>query len=341
MYCKLFLMRGSTAFQEVAMGALQNLYSLGNSEIQTIPAYFPAGHKWIAVRQRFEQFHSNLSLTLAQTFDGNTKRRGVINCLNQHYYGQPSGDEHSLLIGSWGKGTATRPPRDVDVYFILPYEDYLRFEERAGNRQSALLQEVKNVLSVPYPSTEMRGDRHVVMVGFGSYNVEVVPAILLTDGRYWICDTANQGNYKLADPRAESKYIEQVDAANNRNLRPLIRMLKSWQAYCSVPIKSFQLELVAADFIAQSPWRQYNYFWFDWIVRDFFFYLYHQANSRISIPGISEWCSLGNDWQSRTATAWGRAVKACEYEQSNYVEAAGEQWQQIFGQDIPRRPSWT
>ena len=323
------------------MGALQNLYSPGIAEIQTIPAYVPSGHKWIAVRQRFEQFHRNLSLTLAQSADGSTKREGVIRCLNQRYYGQSSGDEHSLLIGSWGKGTATRPPRDVDVYFVLPYEVYCRYEERTGNRQTALLQEIKNVLSVPYPSTEMRGDRHVVMVGFGSYSVEVVPAILLTDGRYWVCDTANQGNYKLTDPNAESKYIEQVDAANNRNLRPLIRILKSWQVYCSVPIKSFQLELVAAEFLAQSPWSQYDYFWFDWIVRDFFLYLHGKANCWLSIPGISEMSSLGNEWQSRTATAWARAVKACENEQSNFVEAAGEEWQKIFGQDIPKRPSWS
>ena len=323
------------------MGALQNLYSLRNSEIQTIPAYFPAGHKWIAVRQRFEQFHRNLSLTLAQTCDGNTKRRGVIKCLNQYYYGQSSGDEHSLLIGSWGKGTATRPPRDVDVYFILPYEDYLRFEQRAGNRQSALLQEVKNVLAVPYPSTEMRGDGQVVVVGFGSYSVEVVPAVLLTDGRYWICDTANQGRYKLADPNAESQYIEQVHTATNRNLRPLIRMLKSWQASCTAPIKSFQLELVAAEFLAQSPWRQYDYFWFDWIIRDFFFYLHGKANTWIAIPGTLEMNFLGNDWQSCVLTAWRHALKACDYEQSNYVEAAGEEWQEIFGQDIPKRPSWS
>jgi hypothetical protein len=322
------------------LGALQNLYLPGIAEIQTIPAYFPSGHQWIAVRQRFEQFHRNLSLTLAQYVDGNTKRKGVINCLNQYFYGQSSGDEHSLLIGSWGKRTVTRPPRDVDVYFVLPCEVYLQYERRIGNRQSALLQEVKNALSTTYSNTEMRGDGQVVMVGFGSYSVEVVPAFLLTDGRYWICDTSSQGYYKLAAPNAESQYIERIDAETNRNLRPLIRMLKSWQVNCSVPIKSFQLELVAAEFLAQSSWRQYGYFWFDWIIRDFFFYLYYQANCRFSIPGIPELSLLGNDWQSRVASAWGRARKACEYEQSNYVEAAGEEWQKIFGWDIPKRPSW-
>jgi hypothetical protein len=323
------------------LGALQNLYLPGIAEIQTIPAYLPSGHKWIAVRQRFNQFNQRLSLTSLQSFDGYIKRQGVIKCLNQHYYGTDSGIENSFLIGSWGKETVTRPPRDVDVYFLLPPGVYYRYQNRIGNRQTALLQEVKGVLTSTYPNTEMKGDGQVVMVRFNTYNVEVVPAFLLDSGCFWICDTTGLGSYKLTAPDAERTHIEQVDAANNRNLRPLIRMLKSWQSFCSVPIKSFQLELVAAEFLAQSPWRQCDYFWFDWIVRDFFFYLYHQANNRISIPGIPALNFLGNDWQSRVVTAWSHATKACDYEQSNYVEAAGEEWQKIFGQDIPKRPSWT
>jgi hypothetical protein len=237
------------------MGALlSSLYLAEPQTADTIPAYVPQAHMWVGVRQRFDQFHQKLQLTLPQVADGHTKHTGVLNCLNQRYYETTSDESHGLLIGSWGKDTATRPPRDVDTYFILPPEVHARFEMRIGNRQSALLQEVRNALMPTYPATEMRADGQVVIVRFGSYAVEVVPAFLLTDGRYWICDTSGQGSYKVTDPNAEARYIEQVDSSCNRNLRPLIRILKSWQAYCSVPIKSFQLELVAAEFLAQSPW---------------------------------------------------------------------------------------
>jgi hypothetical protein len=291
---------------------------------------------WIAVRRRFTQFHDNLLLTPLQRRDGLTKRSGVVSCLNRQYYASDSESDHSFLIGSWGKDTVTRPPRDVDLYFVLPYEVYQRFQNYQWNRQSALLQEVKDVLADTYPETDMRGDGQVILVRFESYNVEVVPAFQLTNGNYWICDTHNGGSYKQTAPLAELKYIETVDLANNRNLRPLIRMLKSWQRYCSVPIKSFELELVAADFIAQCPWRLYDFFWFDWITRDFFAYLYHRANSFVTVPGTLEQIYLGNDWQSRAASAYGRAEKACQYEKDNYVEAAGEEWQKIFGNQIPR-----
>jgi hypothetical protein len=257
-------------------------------------------------------------------------------CLNRHYYGSDSRTDHSFFIGSWGKNTAGRPPRDVDLYFLLPEEVYRRFQRHAWNRQSALLQEVKSVIADTYPDTDMSGDGQIVLVRFGSYNVEVVPAFLLTNGRYWICDTINGGRYKETNPWSEVDHIETVDQSTNRNLRPLIRMTKAWQEHCAVPIKSFQLELIAAEFLAQSPWRNHDFFWFDWISRDFFLYLYWKANTAITVPGTNETIYVGNEWQSRALSAYWRAVKACDFERDNHVEQAGEEWQKIFGQQVPR-----
>lgn len=305
------------------------------SVLSTPPTYWPS--HWIAVEQRFEQFHRNLSLTQRQWLNGVNKCAGVVNCLNRTYYGTSSDTDHSFQVGSWRKDTAIRPPRDVDVYFLLPAEVYHRFQAYVWNRQSALLQEVKSRLAQTYRNTDMSGDGQVVLVNFGSYNVEVVPAFeLTTPGRYWICDTHNGGSYKQTAPWEEVSALEAADRANALNLRPLIRMLKAWQAFCSVPIKSFHLELLAAEFIAQSPWRLKHWFYFDWIVRDFFAFLYHRANGFVFVPGTWEPMALGDTWQSRAASAYHRAEKACEYEYQNRVMDAGDEWQKIFGTDISR-----
>jgi len=298
--------------------------------------YPPPAPKWIAVRERFEQLHRNLSLTALQQQDAQSKFAGVVGCLNRRYYGTSSATDNAFAIGSWGKRTAIRPPRDIDLYFLLPVNDHNRFQVYWGNRQSAMLQEVKEVLSSTYPDTDMRGDGQVVVVRFESYGVEVAPAFLLTNGRYLICNTRDGGSYKATDPWAETRHIEAVDQACSRNLRPLIRMLKAWQDYCAVPIKSFQLELLAADFLSLSPWRNRDFFWFDWITRDFFAYLYHRANTFVLVPGTLESVFLGDDWKSRAETAYYRAEKACRYEEHNLVAAAGEEWQKLFGTDIPK-----
>src|SRR5204863_93608 len=82
-----------------------------------------------------------------------------------------------------------RPPRDIDVLFALPYAVYHRYEGKTGNKQSQLLQEVKNVLAQCYTVTKMRGDGQVVVIPFATQSVELVPAFSLTDGKYWVCDT--------------------------------------------------------------------------------------------------------------------------------------------------------
>jgi len=308
-------------------GSLSALAALGEAT--------PSVRQWIAVRERFARFHRKIQLTDAQRQDGLTKFRGVVRCLNRAYYGTNSESDHAFLIGSWGKGTAIRPPRDVDFYFVLPPEVHARFQEYTWNRQSALIQEVKGCLAETYPDTDMSGDGQVVLVRFESYSIEVVPAFLLQSGRYWICDTHDGGSYKETNPSAELRKVEAEDSANAGNLRPLIQMLKAWQGYCNVPIKSFHLELVAAQFLAQSPWRLYDWFWYDWLTRDFFKYLLSQANLFVVVPGGIEFVYLGDDWVSRTESAYRRALEACDNERGNYVYLAGEEWQKIFGPDIP------
>jgi hypothetical protein len=137
-------------------------------------------------------------------------------------------------------------------------------------------------------------------------------------------------------PWDEVQYIDAVNTACSQNLRPLIRMIKAWQSACSVPIKSFFLELVAADFLAKSPWRTYDWFWFDWIIRDFLAYLYHRANGVVIVPGTGEIIQLGTEWQSRADTAYFRAFRACEHERDNRVAEAGDEWQKIFGCNVSR-----
>lgn len=285
--------------------------------------------------QRFGQFLDNLKLTEDQRRDGITKHSGVRTCLNQHYYNSSSGTANSMLVGSWGKDTQIRPPRDIDVMFVLPTSVYHRYEQRPGNKQSQLLQEVKSVLSARYSMTKMRGDGQVVIVPFTSYAVEVLPAFELTSGQYWICDTNNGGRYKNTDPNAEIENVRSSNSQTSGDTRSLIRMMKCWQDYCSVPVKSFWLELLAVNFLGTWGYRGKGTTYYDWMVRDFLQYLVGRAWGTVTVPGTYETISLGSDWKSRAESAHSRAVKACEYESKNDSYSAGAEWQKIFGTQIP------
>ena len=109
-----------------------------------------------------------------------------------------------------------------------------------------------------------------------------------------------------------------------------------WQAHCNVTLKSFCIELVAAEYLQQCKWGKESYFWYDWITRDFFAYLYWKANRYVFVPGTHEMIWLGDEWQSRAETAYNRAVKACGYEYNDWIGMAGKEWQKIFGDQVPQ-----
>ena len=290
-------------------------------------------HGWWYLTRRMEGFVANLAVTEPQDRDGTTKQAGVRRVLNRHYYGLDSETANSMLTGAWGKQLRVRPPRDVDVLFALPWDVYHRFEARSGNRQSQLLQEVKTVLAAEYTESDMGGDGQVVVVRFATMPVEVVPAFEFADGQFWICDTNLGGSYRLTDPRAEIAELERSDEANGGVTRQLVRMMKQWQRYCAIPLKSFVIERMAIEFLQTWPYTR-SFFWYDWLIRDFLAHLVSRANGGIIMPGTGQWVGLGDAWASKARTAHAAAVRACDYERDNENVLAGLEWQAIFGSEI-------
>jgi len=311
---------------------LSSLVAPPPSLLSQAPALSPM---WIYVRARFVAFMENLAITKAQLDDGNTKQGGVRACLNRHYYGVSSETANSFLMGSWGKLTRVRPSRDVDVLFILPDSVYWQYQARTGNRQSALLQEVKNVLLGTYWQTTMRGDGQVVVIPFNQTPIEVAPGFRCTDGSILVCDTNDGGRYTISTAEAEEQAISASDMHCVGNTRALTRMMKQWQREQNVALKSFLIERLAVEFLASWPCNQRDHFWYDWMVRDFLAYLIGRANSYVFMPVTGEAIALGSDWLFQAQRAYKHAVTACEHEQANYQILAGEEWQAIFGSAIP------
>jgi hypothetical protein len=178
--------------------------------------------RWYYVEPRFTRLLDNLAITDSQLQEGATKQAGVRDCLNRAYWGHSSETASSMLIGSWGKFTRVRPSRDVDILFLLPPNVYHQYQGRSGNRQSQLLQEVKNILSATYSQTTMRGDRQVVLIPFNTIPIEVSPGFRCDDGSIIVCD-AHKGRYITSTAEAEAADLAVADITFNSNARSLAR----------------------------------------------------------------------------------------------------------------------
>jgi Second Messenger Oligonucleotide or Dinucleotide Synthetase domain len=310
-------------------GALSPLLGHNNP-----PAQVPLLHSWYYVTSRFTNFLSNLAVSEKHREAGLKKFNNVVGSLNRRYYNHSSETLNGIVIGSWGKHTQITPPRDVDALFLLPDDVYHRFQQRANNRQSQLLQEVKDALLTTNSRTEMWADRHVVMVPFDAVTVEVAVGFRCTDGSIIVCDSKGEGRYVTSTAIAEAAELDISDRVWNGNTRPLIRMIKCWQDNCNVPLKSFMIERLAEDFLLTWEWHLHGKFYYDWMIRDFFAYLIAHANGYVIMPG-NENIPIGNDWLSRAQTAYRNAVSACENERDNFKYLAGADWQKIFGSKMP------
>ena len=94
----------------------------------------------------------------------------------------------------------------------------------------------------------------------------------------------------------------------------IIKMAKVWKYCCNVPIRSLAIELISVCFTNLWLNKDKSSVYYDWMVKDFFTYLSARKNSYEAIPGITEICYFGGDWESKALSAFEHAKKACEYE---------------------------
>lgn len=158
----------------------------------------------MSTSDRFDRFMARVSLTPSERLEARTRVDGVASKLHERYYPSKTYDGSTkLLIGSHGKRTRVRPPRDVDMIFMLPLIEFTRYNNYAGNGQSQLLQDVRRTLALRYPNTAISGNGRVVDVNFTTgHSVQVVPGFAVKPNfSFPILTTVGDGRYPTTVPK--------------------------------------------------------------------------------------------------------------------------------------------
>jgi hypothetical protein len=302
----------------------------------------------MSTASRFDAFCDKIKLTSAQYEDAKTKYDNVCKTLHNYYYPNSTyNGSTKLLIGSYGKETAIRPPGDIDVIFKIPFETYKRFSQNETGPRG-LLNEVKSVLQKTFSTTDrIRPNGMVVEVAFSTFSIEVLPAFEWTiegfAGQFEVPETTSllsylttdYGRWKTIDPRKEMLELDVTNMMYNGNTKQLVRMMKKWLDYCSVDLKAVVIERIAREFMWSFAHSKESSFYYDWMVRDFLLFLKGKRNATILMPGINENIQIGESWYPKVETAHSRAVKACEYESQKKEFDAAYEWKKIFSDDYP------
>lgn len=159
-----------------------------------------------------------------------TEASEIAEILNKNYYDLNSdSNTHMYIVGSVGRGTSIKGVSDLDLLFDLPSEKYSQFDNYSGNGQSALLQEVKNVLKDKYKKTDISGDGQVVVINFTKYTVELVPGFKQSDDSFIYPDTNNGGKWKHTYPLIEKEESNNTAYDTDNNFIYIANMLRAWK----------------------------------------------------------------------------------------------------------------
>ena len=194
------------------------------------------------------------ALQLVSLKDYEAALKAITRKLNKKYYNTPSEVDHMFIVGSVGRGTAALGESDVDVIFVLPDHVKERFDARAGNVQSALLQEIKSEIADRYPRTELKGDGQVVVVDFNRFKVELVPAFNSYMRAFLHPDSNDGGKWKETFPEIEQEAVWDMQKLSQGNYGAVCTILRLWREVKNVHMSGFLIDSLVYDWFQSNKW---------------------------------------------------------------------------------------
>ena len=292
--------------------------------------------QWRHVPRHFHDFISGLrpsprtrAITLAAA-------AGAARCLNGSARSLPSKPGNYRVIGGFAKGTAILPARAVDMLYVLPPERRPR-EGPGTDGPSPLLAGIKRRLSRRYGAVEIAREGWLALAPEGGGPaIRLIPCFACPNGGFLMVNPVGDGMWRQSNPEAETQGLRHADLISAGKATHLIMMLKAWRRANSVPIPSLALELLVSEFAGLWTYQRRSLLFYDWMIRDFYFWLISQGGRRLPIPGSVETVALSHTWLDHAEAAYAHARRACRLERDN--GDAARPWRLIFGPAFAKGP---
>jgi hypothetical protein len=238
-------------------------------------------------------------------------------------------------IGSFGNGTSISGNSDVDYLACLP-------TKHLTENSTYSLQKVRNSLDGRFPNTGVRVSCPAVVCPFGTTASETTDVVLADyigeNDAYKVYEIADcAGGWRRASPDAHKSYVASVDEKLAGKVKPLVRFIKAWKCFRSVPISSFYLELRVAKYASGESSIVY-----DIDVKRVLCQLRECKLADMQDPmGVSGYISacktqaLYEDACSKLDTAATRAENAREASSKEKTSDAFEWWRLLYNYEFP------
>jgi len=249
--------------------------------------------------------------------------------------------ENDFLTGSYGRHTKTKPLKDVDIFVVLGEAERWRLSEPS----SELLEAVRLVLVEEYGGEAVSTGRRCVQVNFGGseddekvMSIDVVPSFT-ESADYKIADPHASCDWTLTNSKHHAGKATACNKAFSNQWKPIVKMVKKWNAVQGKPIKpSFLIEVVAIELLRPPFSGGYPY-----EIKGFLAALHDRIEEQWDDPAglgppVSDQMDLAACANARRSLVEaGRAVDiAIQYERVGNIGAALKTWREsVFGSQFP------
>ncbi|MDC1068899.1 nucleotidyltransferase domain-containing protein [Candidatus Kapabacteria bacterium] len=285
----------------------------------------------------FKAFCDNSKMTSATIDTIRLRYKRITKRINLDYWDSTSETNHSLYVGSYGRGTKVYTS-DIDIIVWVPWDVKSRFDKRTGNVQSQFIQEVKESIKKKYSTTNVRGDRQVIQLAFADgISFEIVPAFEYSNKDFCYPDTNNGGSWKTTKPRLEIEASNAMNANTNSNYKRLCWMVRAWKQKCNVKMSGYLIDTLAYKFIENWKYNDKSYIYYDWMSRDFFKYLkdYDDDKAYTYALGSNQKVYLTKGFSNKGKDAYNKSLRAIQYQEDDSNTSAKLKWREIYGTKFP------
>jgi hypothetical protein len=209
----------------------------------------------MGVASTFQSYLSSLELTDRMRADAADQQVALRDRLRQTL----AGFVDSRLVGSYRRGTAIRPLKDIDVFVVLDERQHRRDVPEAPLR---LLQIIERALRASYPNHKPRIQGRSVNIGFSGTEIDY--DIVAAFAPRWTGDPNTEPPYYEIPDRRASSWIRTNPAmhatacidANKRAggmLNGLIKAAKHWNRDNGKPLSGFHIEVMSYSAFPSKP----------------------------------------------------------------------------------------
>lgn len=289
------------------------------------------------VADRFQAFIQNLQIDLASETIIASWFSQITARLNQDFRGINSAVQNSRYVGSYGRGTAIKGTKDIDIAFELPPALFAEFDRLSENGPGKLLEVVGQSLTQVSPAAKIGPDERTIIIMTPEFELEVLPVFRQDDESYLYPHASYGGRWRPARLLAEIEAIEAKDKKHHGKVRNLAKMMGAWHREHQVPISGLLIETLIMDFLDRKLLENENYSEafaaYPYLTRDFLAFLAQQDINQ------KHWLAKGSEqfvyrlgtFEKSAQASLAEAQQAIVWAEQNNEAEACRGWRKIFG----------